>query len=313
MRNHGVVRTQLAAEVRGHRRHFLAARGHQVFGDVHAVRENGARGADLGAHIADRGLAGAGEVLRAGAEIFEDGVGAAFDGQQAGELEDHVLGRGPALERAGQPHADQARHPQLPGHARHHVHRIGAAHTDGQHAHTARVGRMGIRPDHHAARERVVLQDDLMDDTGTRLPEADAVAGCRRGQEIIDFRIGLQGVREIRFSAFLRADEVIAMNRGGHAHGLTARAHELQQRHLRRRILHRHAVGTELAEILQPLQGLHGSRIVHVGIQDLLRQRQRPAQHLPDGRYPFPIALVKGLHGLQIEHTDLLTDINTTN
>ena len=172
---------------------------------------------------------------------------------------------------------------------------------------------MGVRPDHHAARERVVLQDDLMDDTGTRLPETDAVAGSRRGQEIIDFRIGLQGVREIRFSAFLRADEVIAMNRGGHTHGLAARAHELQQRHLRRRILHRHAVGTELAEILEPPERLHGRRIVHVCIQDLLRQRQRPAQHLPDGRYPFPIALVEGLHGLQIEHTDLLTDINTTN
>ncbi len=308
VRDHGVVRSQLAAHRRRQCGDLPPARSHKILRDVHPVGEDGTRGADLGAHIADGGLAGAGEVLRAGAEIFKNGVGTALDGQHAGELEDDVLGRGPALERAGQAHADDARHPELPGHARHHIHRIGAAHADRQHAHAARIGCMGVRPDHHAAREGIVLQDDLMDDAGTRLPETDAVAGGGGSEEVIDLRIRLLRLRQIRFRALPGADEMIAVDRGRHAHGLAARAHELQQRHLRRRILHRYAVGTELAEVLQPLQRAEGRGVEHVGIQDLLRQRQRPAQQAPDGRYPLSIALIEGLDGLQIEHTDLLTN-----
>ena len=303
MGHHGVVRAQLGAERGGHRGHFAAAGGHQVLGDVHAEGEDGTGGAHFGAHIADGSLAGAGEILRAGAEIFDDGVGAALDGQHPGELEDDVLGRSPALERAGQAHADQARHPELPGHPRHHIHRIGAAHADGQHTHTAGIGRMGVRPDHHAARERVVLQDDLMDDAGTRLPEPDAVAGCRRSEEIIDLLVGLEGVRQIRFGALSGANEMVAMDGCRHAHGVAARAHELQQGHLGRSVLHRHAVGTELAEILQPLQRPDVGGVVHVCVQDLLRQGKRPPQLTPDRGHSLSVALVKGFHGLQIKHT----------
>lgn len=50
---------------------------------------------------------------------------------------------------------------ELPGQARHDIHRIRAAHTDRAHAQAARVGRVRVRADHHAARERIVLQHDL--------------------------------------------------------------------------------------------------------------------------------------------------------
>ena len=50
---------------------------------------------------------------------------------------------------------------ELPGQARHDVHRIRAAHADRAHAQAARVGRVRVRADHHAARECIVLQHDL--------------------------------------------------------------------------------------------------------------------------------------------------------
>ena len=101
-------------------------------------------------------------------------------------VEDDVLRRGPARERAGEPHADQLRDARVVRPARHHVDRVGAADADRDHAEPARVRRVRVGADHHAAGERVVLEHDLVDDPAARLPEADAVlrrhacAGTRR-------------------------------------------------------------------------------------------------------------------------------------
>ena len=142
-----------------------------------------------------------------------------------------------------------------------------------------------------------------MDDTGTRFPEPDAIAGCRGSEEVVDLLVGLARVRQIRFGALSGADEMVTMDGRRHAHGVAARAHELQQGHLGRRVLHRHAVGTELAEILQPLERPEVGGVVHVCVQDLLRQGKRPPQLPPDCGHFLSVALVKGFHGLQIKHT----------
>ena len=81
----------------------------QVRGRAGVVGEQRARGADLGAHVADRGLAGGRDRLRAGAEVLDDRAGAALHGEDAGDLEDDVLRRGPARELAAQVHADHLR------------------------------------------------------------------------------------------------------------------------------------------------------------------------------------------------------------
>ena len=98
------------------------------------------------------------------------------------------------------------------------------------------------------------------------------------------------------------ADQVVAMHGGGHAHGLAARAHELQQRHLGGCILHRHAVRTELAEILQRRQLAQGATVIEMGIQDLLGKSKRPPQRFPRGGDPLLISSVKGFDYLRIEH-----------
>ena len=78
---------------------------------------------------------------------------------------------------AGQVHADQLRVLDLPRHADHHVHRVGAAHAAGDHAQAAAVGRVAVGADDQPAGEGVVLQHDLVDDPRARLPEAHAVPG----------------------------------------------------------------------------------------------------------------------------------------
>ena len=72
----------------------------QVRGRAGVVGEQRAGGADLGAHVADGGLAGGGDRLGAGAEVLDDRAGAALHGEDAGDLQDDVLGRRPARELA---------------------------------------------------------------------------------------------------------------------------------------------------------------------------------------------------------------------
>src|SRR5690606_40930674 len=70
------------------------------------AEERGGR-ADLGAHVADRRLAGGGQRVRAGTEVLDDGAGAALHGEELGDLEDDVLRGRPARQLAGEVDADQ--------------------------------------------------------------------------------------------------------------------------------------------------------------------------------------------------------------
>ena len=89
----------VGAEVVGHRvgrvDDLLPSGGLQVAGHGVVVGEQRRGGADLGPHVADGGLAGAGDGVGAGTEVLDDGAGAALDGEDLGHLEDDVLGCGP--------------------------------------------------------------------------------------------------------------------------------------------------------------------------------------------------------------------------
>ena len=73
-----------------------------------------------------------------GAEVFDDGVGAAGNGQLPCQVQDDVLGRGPAVHLAGETHADEAGIQHLPRQSCHDFHRIGPAHAHGDGAEAAR-------------------------------------------------------------------------------------------------------------------------------------------------------------------------------
>lgn len=57
--------------------------------------------------------------------------------------------------------------------------------TNAKTAQTASVGSVRVSPDHQQAGKGVVLQNDLMDDTGAWLPETHAVLGASGLQELV--------------------------------------------------------------------------------------------------------------------------------
>ena len=137
-----------------------------------ALREgkNGGCGANLRTHVADGGHTSGGHGVHTLAKVLDDGAGASRDGQNVGNLENDILGRGPISEGTLQVDANHLWRLELPGQAGHDVHRIRAAHSHGAHAQTTRVGGVGVGTDHQAAGEGVVLQHRLMNDTRAGLP-----------------------------------------------------------------------------------------------------------------------------------------------
>ena len=93
---------------------------------------------------------------------------------------------------AGEVDADEPGPAHVEGGAGHDVDGVPAAHADGDHAEAAGVRGVAVGADHHPAREGVVLEHDLVDDPRARLPEADAVAGAHRPEEVVDLGVGVQ-------------------------------------------------------------------------------------------------------------------------
>ena len=170
------------------------------------------------------------------------------------EVEDDVLGRGPAAQLAGQAHADQLRVLHLPRQPGHDVDRVRAAHAGGEHAQPAGVGRVRVGADHHPAGEGVVLEHDLVDDPGARLPEADAVLPRGGGEEVVDLAVLLLGRGQVGRRARRAPGSGGRSGRWWARRSRDPRAHELEERHLRGGVLHGHAIGPQLEVALARLE-----------------------------------------------------------
>ena len=188
-----VIAAQVLGDLVGSVGDGLAPGRLQVLSEVVVVSEHAAGGTDLGAHVANGGLAGGTDAVSARAVVLHDGAGAALDGEHTSDLEDDVLRRRPAREGAGQLDADDLRPAHVEGEAGHHVDRVGAADTNGDHTQPAGVGGVAVGADHHAAGEGVVLEHDLVDDAAAGTPEADAVFGTDGTQEVVHLTIGVDG------------------------------------------------------------------------------------------------------------------------
>eukprot|EP00955_Chlamydomonas_euryale_P072936 361570-Chlamydomonas_euryale.AAC.6 len=151
---------------------------HEVVVHALIVREHGRRRANLGAHVADGGHAGARHGLHTWAKVLDNGAGATLDGEDASDLEDDVLGGRPLGQLAGELDTNNLGRLELPRQAGHHVNSIRTTHTHGAHAQAACIGRVAISANHHEAWCGIVLQHDLVDDARARLPEAHAILGA---------------------------------------------------------------------------------------------------------------------------------------
>ena len=278
-----LVRGQEVRIARGQRHQLASTRRLQVQSHPIVGGEHGGRGAELRAHVGDRGLAGRADRPGPGADVLDDRVGAAGHGQLTRHVEDHVLGRRPTAQLAGQVDRDVPGIEDFPGEPRHHFDRVGAADTDGAGPEPTGIGGVRVGPDDQLTRERVLLEHHLMNDPGARPPEARAVLGGRRTQEVVDLLILGERLAQIDLPLDARLDEVIAVDRRRHRDAEAPGLHELEHGGLPEHVLQDDAVGSE-EQIA--LAGLHllMLRIVEVSQQHLVGQSQGPAQSAADNR-----------------------------
>jgi hypothetical protein len=255
----------------------------QIPGHVLVGGENRRRGAELGAHIGDRCLAGGADRACTGPDIFDDCVGGAGDGQLPGDIEDDVLGRGPPAHAGGEVNRNVLRVEYLPRQSGDDLDGVGAAHSDGTGAETAGVRRVRVGADDQLAGEGVLLQHHLVDDAGAGSPKAQTVFRRRGTQKVIDFLVLGEGLAQIRGALDPRLDQVVAMDRRRHRDLVPPGLHELKQPGLPQHILEDDAIGTDEQIALAGLQLLVFG-IVEMAEQDLVGQRQRPPQPAPDNR-----------------------------
>ena len=178
------------------------------------------------------------------------------------------------MELAGQLDADGLGPADVPGEAGHDVDGVGTANADRDHAEPAGVRGVAVGAEHHAAREGVVLEHDLVDDARPGCPEAAAVLGADGLEEVVHLAVGVGGDLKVGLAVDPRLDEVIAVGRRRHRCPVEAGGHELQPGHLRGGVLHRDAIGTQVG-VGDPTLHTAVLDIVEMVDQDLLGERER--------------------------------------
>ena len=225
---------------------FLTACLAEIFAGILVEWEDRACCTQFGSHITDGSLAGGRDAVQSLTEIFEDGVGSALYGKNAEDFENHIFRSGPAREFTCEMHTDEAWHLEFPRLTGQHVYSISTTYTYGHHAETTGIRSMRIGTHHHTSRKCIVFEHNLMDDSGTRSPETDMVFLRNRLQKVINLLISLASLRKILRSTHIGTNQVITMYGSRYGHLVLACIHELQERHLRSRILHRHAIRSEV-------------------------------------------------------------------
>jgi hypothetical protein len=87
----------------------------------------------------------------------------------------HTLGGSPSRELALELNTDDLGALKLPRDVGHDVDSVGTTDTASNHTETTGVRGMRVGSDHETTGERVVLENDLVNDTRTGLPEAETV------------------------------------------------------------------------------------------------------------------------------------------
>ena len=138
---------------------------------------------------------------------------------------------------------------------------------------------MRVGTDHQTTGEGVVLQDNLVNDTGARLPETNVVLASGTGKEVVNFPVDVIGTGKILLTTNLGLNQVVTVDGGRGSDGGHASGHELQNSHLSSGVLASDTVGAHLEVRLSTLDVL-SMRIIKVRVQNLLSVGKRAAQTL---------------------------------
>ena len=147
---------------------------------------------------------------------------------------------------------------------------IRTADTDGHHAQSSGIRSVRVGAYHHSTGESVIFEHYLVNDSGARLPEADAVTRGYIAQKVVNFFVCFGCRSNVLLCSFVRLYQVVTVHGGGNSHFFFSCIHELKQCHLGSRVLHSDAVGTEIYVVFTPFVVFHIALIEQVGIQNLL-------------------------------------------
>ena len=134
-----------------------------------------------------------------------------------------------------------------------------------------------------------------MDDAGTGPPETDAITRRTRTKKAVDLGVRRSRRRHVGVRSTIRLDQVVAVHRRGNRRFVLARLHELEQRHLRRRILHRDAIGTQKKVRIAGDEFLP-TRVVEMAEQNLFGVGQRTTETLSHDLEIGVQRFINGLH-----------------
>lgn len=276
-----LVLMQLLGVLAGEVTNVLTLGGLQVI--VHTVveGEHGGGSTNFSTHVTDGTHTSARESLNTRSVVLNDSTSTTLDGKETGNLQDDILGSGPAGHLTGKLDTDDLGSLQLPGKTSHDIDSISTTDTNSSHSKTTSVGGVRVSTDHQTTRESVVLQDNLVNDTGTGLPETDVVLGGGTSKEVINFLVNLVRTSKILVTSNLGLDQVVTVDGSRSSDGGHASRHELQNGHLSSGILASDTVGAELQVGLATLN-LLSVRIVKVRVQNLLGVCERTLQATTD-------------------------------
>src|SRR5262249_3091337 len=125
---------------------------------------------------------------------------------RSGDKEDHVLGGGPTVQLASQKDRDMARIEHLPRQPGDCLDGVGAADSDCARAESPGIGSVRVGADDQFSRKGVLLEHNLVNYAGARAPEAGAVFGRRRAEEIVDLLVLGERLAEILSTLVPRLD-----------------------------------------------------------------------------------------------------------
>ena len=140
---------------------------------------------------------------------------------------------------------------------------------------------MRISSDEKTTWESVVLEDDLVNDTGSWLPETDVVLGARSGKEIVNLLVDVDSACKILGTSDLGLNQVVAVDGGWVCDGWHAGGHELKDSHLCGGILASNTIWAE-SQVRDTTLDLLSVWIVQVRVEDLLSIGQRTVETVAD-------------------------------
>lgn len=269
---------------------------------VHAVIVGEKRGSstNFSTHVTDGTHTSARKRVDTRSVVLNDSTSTTLDSEEASDLKDDIyiqsisflplhlqeitvvqltLRSGPSGQLTSELDTNDLRSLKFPGETSHHIDGISTTDTNGSHTETTAVRSVRVGTDHQTTGESVILQNDLVDDTGARLPETNVVLGSSGGKKVVDLLVDLIGTSQILFTSNLSLNQVVTVDGGRGSDGRHASRHELKDGHLGGGILASNTVGAEL-QVGNTTLDILLMRVVKVRVEDLLGVRKRTAQTL---------------------------------